>query len=240
MGMHVAPASIVNAGRRVQVIAAHETQWREALAVHRLTDSLHHHIAYLPHMKSNAKCEEIANDSLAPEVPRKVNTKSELCCPGGKTRARVWNMEPAQSSLSLAGELEAGATAGAPCFRALQWHPSAPDQLITIGESRLRKWAIRGSSIDVSLLTCHVGIRTHQPIRVSTGLKRLMRLVYQGECGVAECACLASRAAHPLALVTSQYKMGHHTTVDMWCWSTANAITDVLVSETLSRTIKSH
>ena len=82
----------------------------------------------------------------------KIHCWKRACFVGGKSRARVWNMEPAQSSMSSAGELETGAGAGG-SFRSLQWHPSDPEQLVTVSESRLRKWTIRGSSIDVRLLS---------------------------------------------------------------------------------------
>ena len=42
--------------------------------------------------------------------------------------------------------------AGGSC-KALRWHPSAAEQLITVSESRLRRWSIHGSSIEVQANT---------------------------------------------------------------------------------------
>ena len=74
---------------------------------------------------------------------------------GGRSRACIFNLDPGQSSLQPAGELSAGSGAGSAGgnFKALRWHPVADDQLITVSESRLRRWTIRGSSIDVRAVT---------------------------------------------------------------------------------------
>ena len=87
-----------------------------------------------------------------------------LCNAGGRSRARIFTMEPAQSSLQPAGELEMGSGAGAAggSCKALRWHPSEAEQLITVSESRLRRWSIRDSSVEVQAET-HLGPNIPEP-----------------------------------------------------------------------------
>ncbi|KAK9865749.1 hypothetical protein WJX84_007366 [Apatococcus fuscideae] len=123
------------------------TALREENEVHVL--ELDSRLASLRPVESYAHPDEIW--AIVPH-PSKHNQVATVANAGGRSRARIWNMEPAHNSLDLVGELETGAglgSSGGGRFKALCWHPSSPEQLITVSESRLRRWTVRDASIDM-------------------------------------------------------------------------------------------